>query len=177
MVPPLGDSRAGQARAQVPIVILLVLAAVAVDLLTMSQFPENLSVLLPALTLIMATPHLCYSMAKATCTSLSFLIPPIWTSIAKLKKGDSALLAPDSPPIVWLLACQTWGILNVTHYSAAVMLLMVQYLVWLSYKAITTLAAGTTISARHVFSVLTFVLGLVYGVAYILTIMPISQRT
>ena len=53
------------------------------------------------------------------------------------------------------------------------MLLMVQYLVWLSYKAITTLAAGTTISVRHVFSVLTFVLGLVYGAAYILTIMPI----
>ena len=82
MVPPLGDSRAGQARAQVPIVILLVLAAVAVDLLTMSQFPENLSVLLPALTLIMATPHIYYSMAKATCTSLSFLIPPIWNSAA-----------------------------------------------------------------------------------------------
>ena len=57
MVPPLGDSRAGQARAQVPIAILLVLAAVAVDLLTMSQFPEKLSVLLPALTLIMHYGH------------------------------------------------------------------------------------------------------------------------
>ena len=64
MVPPLGDSRAGQARAQVPIVILLVLAAVAVDLLTMSQFPENLSVLLPALTLLI-TPHVALVGAHA----------------------------------------------------------------------------------------------------------------
>ena len=46
MVPPLGDSRAGQAHAQVPIVILLVLAAVAVDLLTMSHTFKNVLLLL-----------------------------------------------------------------------------------------------------------------------------------
>ena len=174
MVTPQGDLRAGVDRAPSLTLSFLVIAALAGAMLTFPLFAEKLSVLLPALCLTLTAPYIYNSMVRATCTSLSFLIPPIWNGAAAIKNGDSALFRPDSPLLTWMVACQAWGILNATTYTATILALLIQYLIWLAYKTITALAAGTAISARHVFSVFAFAFTLVFGVAYMLTIMPIK---
>ena len=106
MVTPQGDLRAGADRAPSLTLSFLVLAALAGAMLTFPLFAEKLSVLLPALCLTLTAPYIYNSMVRATCTSLSFIIPPIWNGAAAIKNGDSALFRPDSPLLTWMVACQ-----------------------------------------------------------------------
>ena len=78
MVTPQGDLRAGADRAP-----SLTLSFMAGAMLTFPLFAEKLSVLLPALCLTLTAPYIYNSMARATCNSLSFLIPPIWNGAAE----------------------------------------------------------------------------------------------
>ena len=136
MVPPLGDSRAGQARTQVPIVIFVLLAALAVQHMTNATFSEYLPVLLPLTSLILSSPQIVYSMIRAICITIWFCGPALWHGALSVQKGASPAFSADSSAPVWITACLAWGFLNIIFLILSLAASATRMLVWLVRQSV-----------------------------------------